>query len=278
MALKTDIWMPLYIGDYLAATTHLSAMESGAYLHLLMHQWKNGALPSSEEALRRIARVDKDAWSNAWAMLKTFFDDAGGFPVQKRLETIREESQAKKAKFTAKAQNAAKARWEKDASSNAPSNAPAMLGGMHKSCPSPSPSPSHKERTKPTASAVELPEWINPEAWDCYLDVRRKRRALLTAGALNAVLHRLDEFRARGHDPNEILATSFRSNWPDVYEPKATGKIEKKSGEAQLGAQVEPTKYDEQAAFDYWSAMKKKGSVIYEQQAPRWARERLDAA
>ncbi len=128
-----DIWMPLYIGDYLAATAHLGATESGAYLHLLMHQWKNGRLPSDVEGLRRIAKVDKDAWSIAWALLESFFDHAQGFPVQMRMEEIREEWKAKQMKAKEKAEKAAAARWGKDA--------PSIPQAIPKQCPSSSSSP-----------------------------------------------------------------------------------------------------------------------------------------
>lgn len=32
-------WMPLYIGDFIADTAHLSAEETGAYILLIMHYW-----------------------------------------------------------------------------------------------------------------------------------------------------------------------------------------------------------------------------------------------
>lgn len=133
MPSKPDIWMPLYIGDYLAATAHLDAQESGAYLHLLMHQWKNGKLPADLEGLRRIAKVEKDAWSNAWALLTPFFDCAQGYPIQLHLEDVREEWKSKQLKAQSKAKSAADARWHKDA----PSNTQAMPN----LCPSSSSSP-----------------------------------------------------------------------------------------------------------------------------------------
>lgn len=132
---KADIWMPLYIGDYLSDTAHLSAEESGAYLHLLMHSWKTGALPSNLETLRRIAKVETDAWGNAWSTLQAFFKQRpDGSWMQDRLEKERLSWQAKKEKSSEKAAKAAKARWP-DASSNATSIPSSTTQAMLETCP-----------------------------------------------------------------------------------------------------------------------------------------------
>ncbi len=68
-------WMPLYVADYLAKTSHLTAAESGAYLHLLMYYWTHGQLPCDESALARIARLDSRAWAKSRLHIKAYFDD-----------------------------------------------------------------------------------------------------------------------------------------------------------------------------------------------------------
>jgi uncharacterized protein YdaU (DUF1376 family) len=79
-------WMPLYIGDYLADTGHLTAQEHGAYLLLLMHQWNHGSIPNNPEILTRIARVHPPHWPRTWKVLSQFFhDQEGGVLIQKRL-------------------------------------------------------------------------------------------------------------------------------------------------------------------------------------------------
>jgi uncharacterized protein YdaU (DUF1376 family) len=68
-------WMPLYIADYLKDTTHLGALESGAYLHLIMDYWTNGGLPSDERQLARIAKLTDKEWKACRATLQAFFHD-----------------------------------------------------------------------------------------------------------------------------------------------------------------------------------------------------------
>jgi uncharacterized protein YdaU (DUF1376 family) len=156
MGNPTDIWMPLYIGDYLAETQHLSAEQSGAYLHLLMHEWRVGPLPLDLDVLRRIARVEKDAWSNAWAMLEHFFTRTEAGYTQPRLELEKVKSQENRERFSNRGKAAAEKRWSK-MHEHATSNAHAMLDG----CPSPSPSPSpikQKQKQKTLAlTALAVP-------------------------------------------------------------------------------------------------------------------------
>ena len=42
---KVDVWMPLYVSDFLTATLGWTAEERGHYLTLLMAQWAIGNLP-----------------------------------------------------------------------------------------------------------------------------------------------------------------------------------------------------------------------------------------
>ncbi|MEJ8571264.1 YdaU family protein [Microbaculum marinum] len=66
--------MPLYVADYLADTGHLSTVEHGAYLLLIMHYWQNGGLPDDDRKLARICRMPVKEWSEIRETLADLFE------------------------------------------------------------------------------------------------------------------------------------------------------------------------------------------------------------
>ncbi len=68
-------WMPLYVGDYLADTGHLSAAQHGAYLLLMMHYWQKAGLPSDDETLARIAKMTPGEWRKSKPVIQALFSD-----------------------------------------------------------------------------------------------------------------------------------------------------------------------------------------------------------
>jgi len=87
---KNDNWMPLFIGDYLADTAHLDNAQSGTYLHLLMHYWRNGPLPNDEALLAAIGKTQPKAWKAMRNIILAFFTlGEDGCLHQKRQDTER---------------------------------------------------------------------------------------------------------------------------------------------------------------------------------------------
>lgn len=90
-------YMQLYVADYLADTSHLSAIENGAYLLLIMNYWQRGkALPCGDEQLARVCRLTPKEWRGIKQTLCEFFDEQDGFWFHERIESelakVREKS------------------------------------------------------------------------------------------------------------------------------------------------------------------------------------------
>ena len=153
---RADAWMPLYIGDYMGDTAHLSTEQHGAYLLLLMHQWRRGSIPTDEASLAQITRSTPARWRNRIApVVMAFFTMVDGALVQRRL--LDEMEKAKK-KSQEAAQSAA-SRWNKN--KHAETNdirpeADANASNPHipSQCSSPSPSPIKEESVGPAVLQV----------------------------------------------------------------------------------------------------------------------------
>lgn len=102
--------MPLYIADYLKDTTHLGALESGAYLHLIMDYWQNGKLPADDKLLARISKLTEREWRKLKPVLQAFFHD--GWKHKRIDEELAEVARIAESN-AGKARDAANKRWSK---------------------------------------------------------------------------------------------------------------------------------------------------------------------
>ena len=183
MAKKTDIWMPLYIGDYIADTGRLTTEQHGAYFLLMMDYWRNGPPPDDDQVLAQITRLSVDAWSIARAKLEIFFSIDSGTWKQKRLDE--ELIMAKKNKEAAqsKAKAAAEARWGNK-------NAPSIAQALQEECPSPS--PSSKPLTSKTKTKTNVPpSGETAEVFAYWQGVMNHPQAKLDSKRLKAIKARL---------------------------------------------------------------------------------------
>ncbi len=161
---RSATWMPLYIGDYLADTGHLTAQQHGSYLLMLMHQWRTGPLPKDERQLAAIARVDLSTWRQKIApSVMAFFSVTVEGLTQGRLAREKQKSDANLLSKSEAGQRGAEGRWAKPHSErNGERMADASVRQWRTDGPSPSPSEKKDSGSlrSPATQAVALPDLV----------------------------------------------------------------------------------------------------------------------
>lgn len=80
-------YMPLYVADYLADAAHLTTIQHGAYLMMLMTYWQRGKpLPADDVQLARIARMGRKEWNANRAELRSFFYEEENLLKHRRVD------------------------------------------------------------------------------------------------------------------------------------------------------------------------------------------------
>lgn len=76
-------------------------------------------------------------------------------------------------------------------------------------------------KAKPSQrSGVALPDWVPADAWNGFVEMRKRLRKPLTDRAVSGILKKLDELRARGSPPGAVLDQSTERCWTGVFELK----------------------------------------------------------
>lgn len=110
---KVDVYLPLYVRDFLTSTIGWTAEERGHYLTLLMIQWDRGSLPAEAAELERLS----PGVSQCWSLLSVKFPACEeGTRRNAKLEEHRERCIGIREKRSQAAKSAASGRWSGDAS------------------------------------------------------------------------------------------------------------------------------------------------------------------
>jgi uncharacterized protein YdaU (DUF1376 family) len=108
-----DHWMKFNIGDYLADTMHLSCMQHGIYLLLIMAYFKQGSLPDEERVLARICTLSPALWRrHSPAVMAMFYRDKVGKWRHKRIDAELIEIRRLTTLRAKSARGASKKRWD----------------------------------------------------------------------------------------------------------------------------------------------------------------------
>lgn len=92
-------YMRFYVGDYLGDTRHLSTLEHGAYVLLILAYWQRGKpLPNDDRALAHIAGLQPRQWLKIRSQVLDFFHVSGNEIVHHRIEREIEHMLAKSLK------------------------------------------------------------------------------------------------------------------------------------------------------------------------------------
>jgi uncharacterized protein YdaU (DUF1376 family) len=152
---RPDTWMPLYIGDYLADTMHLSHAQHGIYLLLIMAYWRNGGpLPDDAGQLSAIARCSAQEWRKNIHVTSRFFHIEGGLWSHKRIDAELDGATTKTQERSKAGSEGARRRWQNGSKSDGKAMAEPIANALQNDAPSPSP---EEEDSEAIASGAEAP-------------------------------------------------------------------------------------------------------------------------
>lgn len=225
--MKTDPWMPLWIGDYLRDTMHLTTIQHGGYLMVLMALWTSpsGKLPFDEKTLCRITRMTPQEWEENHLVITQFLTVKDGMFYQQRLlhERLKSEEIRKKraesGRLGGRPRKAFGLESEKNQTVKQNESKTKVSHNHNHSTKEPPLSPKAKKRA---VDQVLIPEVLNkPEfltAWSDWIQARKDngKRVSYMAG-----VHQIKMLSELGVEKAILsIRQSITNDWRGLFPPK----------------------------------------------------------
>lgn len=116
---RPDIWMPLYVKDYLADTRRLTQAQHGAYLLLIMEYWRTASpLPDDDAVLAKIALVGRKKFQKQKPAVMVLFHLIDGVWHHKRIDAELAKASERYEKMKSRTSAATAARWVRNGQRN----------------------------------------------------------------------------------------------------------------------------------------------------------------
>ena len=188
--LKTDTWMPFYIGDYLADTIGLDYAEHGAYILAMFAYWRKGEALTDQEMKKTVREH--------YEIVTSFFDKKDDFWHHKRIDQEIDRTKQISKSLSTRGKAGASKRWQNDGqimqqpcnghdlscNGHELANAQAMLGDAQSQ--SQSQSQLHTQQHSKNIMAVR-PKNLSEKVWNDFLALRRSKKAPLTQTAFERI-------------------------------------------------------------------------------------------
>lgn len=90
---------------------------------------------------------------------------------------------------------------------------------------------SKDQKKRATPADFCPPDWIHPDAWDGFVEMRKRERHPLTDRACTIIVNQLAKLQSMGQNPNDVLDQSTANGWRSVFELK----IDRPTGKQPIG-------------------------------------------
>ncbi len=208
--------LPLWTDAYLADTRHLSTLEHGAYLLLLMEAWRRPHcdLPDDDRLLARLAGLSLDEWMAIAPVVMELWDRDGRRKTwtQKRLKKERDYVGQK----SASQRDRARKRWN----NTEKEDATALPDGCRSDAPTPTPTPTPNVSSNDDTnmrpkraskwSTIPRPDAVSASTWEDFEKHRKAKSAPITETAIRGFER---EAGKAGLTLEAAITESIERNW-----------------------------------------------------------------
>lgn len=200
------------IGDYNTKAGRLSMLQHGAYTLLMDACYDREKFPTEEDAINWCWASDDSEIAAVKFVLNRFFKLEDGVYVQKHIKEVIDKYHQNAATNKRIAQEREAKRREKSTK---------RTRSVHEAPPNQEPRTINQELlTKNQELKPTIPEWIDRELWDGFMEVRKKLKAVNTELAIKKLLNNLEKMKNSGLDPNQAISASIENSWKGVFDPK----------------------------------------------------------